>query len=147
MTTFAYRKPMVAHGYLMRDAELYKTISMMHLANRLLPTLVLPRDVPGLTMAVIGFAPTVLATARLGMVGTYFGPELVFVKPGWIEGFPVGTIPLPINLGHLLAFGTLLEWRRYEIATESAALLVACYTAHMACYTAHIVQEILFSSR
>lgn len=38
ITTFAFREPMVAHGYLMRDAKLYKTLSMMHLGRRILPS-------------------------------------------------------------------------------------------------------------
>jgi hypothetical protein len=142
ITTFAYREPMVAHGYLMRDSKLYKTVSMMHLGRRLLPMVELPRDLPGVAVAALGFAITMLATARLGMVRTYFGTELKFVKPEWIEGFPYGTIPHPMIVGQLFAFGTILYWWRAQITTENAMLLMA----HMTCYTVHMVQEILFSS-
>lgn len=142
LTTFAYRSPMVAHGYLVRDARLYKTVSLTHLARRLWPLVALPRDAPCLLLAGLGFATTVLATARLGVVRTYFGAELGFVKPCWIEGFPYGTVPHPMIVGQLLAFGTMLIWWRREMSTGNAALLVA----HMACYAAHMVQEILFSS-
>jgi uncharacterized MnhB-related membrane protein len=139
MTTFAYRQPMVAHGYLMRDARLYKTVSMLHLARRLLPMVQLPRDVPGLLAASVGFAITILATARLGMVRTYFGTELGFVKPQWIEGFPYGSIPHPMIVGQIFAFAAILFWWRHEISKENTALL----SAHIACYTLHMVQEIL----
>jgi Phospholipid methyltransferase len=142
MTTFAYRQPMVAHGYLMRDAKLYKTIAMMHLGRRLWPMVEFPQDIPGLLIACLGFSLTILATARLGMVRTYFGTELGFVKPEWIHGFPYGTIPHPMIVGQLVAFSTILFWWRNQISQENAVLLMA----HMACYTAHMVQEMLFSS-
>jgi Phospholipid methyltransferase len=139
VTTFAYRQPMVAHGYLMRDARLYKTLSMLHLARRLLPMVQLPRDIPGLLVCTMGFMITLLATARLGMVRTYFGTELNFVKPQWIEGFPYGTIPHPMIVGQIFGFAAILYWWRNEITKESATLLLA----HISCYTFHMVQEIL----
>jgi hypothetical protein len=142
MTTFAFRQPMVAHGFLMRDAKLYKTISMMHLARALVPYVDIPRDVPGLAMACVGFAVTLAATARLGMVRTYFGTELGFVKPRWIEGFPYGTIPHPMIVGQIFAFAVLLVTLWERLAAEHVALLVA----HMSCYAAHMLQEMLTSS-
>jgi hypothetical protein len=140
VTTFAFRAPPVAHGYLMRDSKLYKTISMMHVARRLLPMVGLPRDWPGVSLAIAGFSITMLATARLGMVRTYFGSELDFVKPEWINGFPYGTIPHPMIVGQLVAFGSILWW--FALSPDNVRLLVA----HMTCYTVHMFQEILFSS-
>jgi hypothetical protein len=99
----------------------------------------LPRDVPGLLTAALGFAITILATARLGMVRTYFGTELNFVKPQWIEGFPYGTIPHPMIVGQIFAFAAILFWWRNEISKENTVLLCA----HISCYTVHMVQEIL----
>merc|ERR1712130_494848 len=69
ITTFAYRKPAVAHGFLMRDAKLYKTCALLQLiGRRLLPLVELPRDTVGLLLAVTGFSITILATMQLGMV-------------------------------------------------------------------------------
>ena len=142
VTTFAYRQPMVAIGCLMRDAKIYKTISMVHLARRLLPMVELPRDSIGLLIMSAGFVITLLATARLGMVRTYFGTELGFVKPKWIDGFPYGMIPHPMIVGQLWGFGVILYWFRSEITIPNAALLLA----HMVCYAVHMFQEILYSS-
>jgi hypothetical protein len=142
VTTFAFRQPPVAHGYLMRDAKVYKTISMMHLAKRLLPLVELPRDVVGVALAMAGFALTLVATARLGMVRTYFGTELGFVPPKWIEGFPYGTIPHPMIMGQIFAFSVILYWFWTELSRENVTLLVA----HIACYTTHMTQEIFTSS-
>ena len=137
MTTFAYREPMVAHGYLMRDAKLYKTISMLHLAKRLLPMVQLPRDIVGLAVCIVGFSLTLLATVRLGMVRTYFGTELKFVEPKWIDGFPYGTIPHPMIVGQIFAFATIMYWWWNEMTVENKMLLAA----HISCYTVHMVQE------
>jgi hypothetical protein len=137
ITTFAYREPMVAHGYLMRDAKLYKTISMLHLAKRLLPMVQLPRDSIGLLICILGFSMTLLATVRLGMVRTYFGTELKFVEPKWINGFPYGTIPHPMIVGQIVAFATIMYWWWNEITYENKLLL----TAHISCYTVHMIQE------
>lgn len=142
MATFAYRKPMVAHGYLMRDSKLFKTIAMIHLARRLLPMVEPSRDWIALIAMSAGFIITMLATLRLGYVRTYFGSELDFVKPKWIEGFPYGTIPHPMIVGQLIGFGVILNWYRAELTISTTALLVA----HMTCYTVHMFQEILFSS-
>jgi hypothetical protein len=142
MTTFAYRSPPVAHGYLMRDAKLYKTIAMMHLSKRLFPLISLPNDLPGVAMAVVGFSITILATMQLGMVRTYFGSELGFVKPEWITGFPYNTIPHPMIVGQLLAYSSILFWWRNEMPFETTSLVAG----HMSCYVAHMFQEMLTSS-
>jgi hypothetical protein len=139
IATFAFRQPAVAHGYLMRDAKLYKTVSMLHLAHRLLPLVVLPRDGPALSVACLGFGTTLLATARLGMVRTYFGSELGFVKPKWIHGFPYGYIPHPMINGQIFAFAVILVWFWNDLSTFNAGLLIA----HMSCYATHMLQEIL----
>lgn len=142
MTTFAFRNPPVAHGYLMRDAKLFKSMALAHLGQRLLPLVELPRDWPGVLLAIIGFSITILATLRLGFVRTYFGSELGFVKPEWISGFPYGYIPHPMIIGQLVAFGSILYWWRESMTTETIALLVA----HMSFYTAHMLQEMVYSS-
>jgi hypothetical protein len=139
ITTFAFREPMVAHGYLMRDAKLYKTLSMLHLAYRLVPMVQFSRDLPGLAIACAGFATTLIATARLGMVRTYFGTELGFVKPCWIEGFPYGTIPHPMINGQIFAYLVILFWWKESISRENITLLVA----HISFYTIHMLQEII----
>mmetsp|Transcript_28936 Transcript_28936/g.43702 ORF Transcript_28936/g.43702 Transcript_28936/m.43702 type:complete len:592 (-) Transcript_28936:79-1854(-) len=142
MSTFAFRSRPVAHGYLMRDAKLYKTIALCHLGRRLLPLVMLPRDLPGLCLAVAGFGITMLATARLGFVRTYFGSELGFVEPKWIEGFPYGYIPHPMIVGQLFAYSSILWWWSSDINFETTALIAT----HMSLYTIHMVQEMLTSS-
>ena len=140
MTTFAFREKPVAHGYLMRDAKLYKTIALCHLGRRILPLIDLPHDWPGVLMAVAGFSITMMATARLGFVRTYFGSELGFVKPKWIEGFPYGYIRHPMIVGQLTAYSSILCW--FDMNAETQLLI----GTHMALYTAHMVQEMLTSS-
>ena len=142
ITTFAYRDPPVALGYLMRDAKLYKTISNIHCVRRLWPIVEFSRDLPGLLMVSACSAITLLACARLGMERTYFGTELGFVQPKWINGFPYGTIPHPMIMGQILGFGVVLYWWRTELTIQNAALLVA----HTTCYVIHMLQEILTST-
>jgi hypothetical protein len=142
MTTFAFRDPPVAHGYLVRDCKLFKSLALAHLARRLLPMVELPRDIPGILMASVGFSITILATARLGFVRTYFGSELSFVKPKWIEGFPYGYIPHPMIVGQLMAYASIVYWWQDSLTTENLSILVA----HMTFYTLHMIQEILYSS-
>lgn len=142
MTTFASREPMVAHGFLMRDAKLWKTVALMHLGRRLFPLVQLPGDIPGVLLAMAGFSITILATARLGFARTYFGSELGFVKPNWIEGFPYGYIPHPMIVGQLIAYSSILVWFWERLTTETVTLI----SVHMTFYTAHMVQEMLTSS-
>lgn len=142
MTTFAFRDPPVAFGYLTRDCKLFKTMAMAHLARRLLPLVELPRDIPGLLVVSIGFVITVVATARLGFVRTYFGSELGFVKPEWIHGFPYGYIPHPMIVGQLMAFGSIIYWWYNLLSAENLAILLV----HMTFYTLHMIQEMLYSS-
>lgn len=142
ISTFAYRSPPVAHGFLMRDCKFYKTLALMHLSKRLLPLIQLPDDLPGVAMAVIGFSITILATVQLGMVRTYFGSELGFVKPSWVSGFPYNTIPHPMIVGQLIAYSSILYWFQEKLAFETVALI----GTHMSFYTFHMVQEMLTSS-
>jgi hypothetical protein len=142
ISTFAYRSPPVALGFLMRDCKLYKTIALSHLAKRLLPLVSVPEDLPGVALAIVGFGITILATMQLGMVRTYFGSELGFVKPEWINGFPYETIPHPMIVGQLIGYSSILFWFRDKMPLETAALI----GAHMTCYVVHMVQEMLTSS-
>lgn len=148
LCTFAFRSPPVAHGYLMRDAKLYKTCALLHLGRRLLPLVQVPSDIPGVLLALMGFSITILATVRLGMVRTYFGSELGFVQPKWISGFPYGTIPHPMIMGQLFAYSSILYWfgglenGGGRLGMENVYLVCT----HMAFYASHMVQEILFSS-
>jgi len=142
ISTFAYRTPPVAHGYLMRDCKFYKTLALMHLSKCILPLVQLPRDVPGVALAFSGFTITILATMQLGMVGTYFGSELAFIKPKWVSGFPYNTIPHPMIVGQLFAYSSILLWWKDDLTLESKMLI----TSHMVFYVVHMFQEILTSS-
>ena len=143
ISTFAYRSPPVAHGFLMRDCKFYKSLALMHLSKRVLPLVNdLPNDLIGVAMALCGFSITILATMQLGMVRTYFGSELGFVKPSWISGFPYNTIPHPMIVGQLLGFSSVLFWFWDRLATETVALIAT----HMSFYIFHMVQEMLTSS-
>jgi hypothetical protein len=139
MATFAFRNPPVAHGTLMRDSKLYKTVALMHLSRRLLPLVEVPRDIPGVVLAAVGFSITILATMQLGMVRTYFGTELGFVKPEWISGFPYNAIPHPMIVGQLFAYSSILVWFKDVLPLETVALVCG----HMACYSIHMMQELL----
>jgi hypothetical protein len=145
MSTFAYREPPVGHGYLMRDAKLYKTIALLHLGKRLLPYVQIPQDLPGVALAAAGFSITIMATMQLGMVRTYFGSELGFEKPEWISGFPYNVIPHPMIVGQLFAYSSILAWfwSNEEMMTFETKALIA---GHMSCYTAHMIQEMMTSS-
>lgn len=142
IATFAYRSPPVAHGVLMRDCKFYKTLALMHLSKRIVPLVELPKDIPCIIAALAGFSITILATLQLGMLRTYFGSELGFVKPSWIRGFPYNTIPHPMIVGQLVGFSCILYWFQDIMPVETVALLVA----HMSFYSLHMVQEILTSS-
>lgn len=83
---------------------------------------------PPITLVIAGFTTTLLATARLGLVRTYFGSELGFVKPKWITGFPYGYIPHPMIVGQLMAFASIIYWWFDSLTVETLALLVV----HMA---------------
>ena len=157
MTTFAYREPKVAFGNLMRDAKLFKTLALVQLAYRILPVIELDtiksnfliNDATCTLVSVLGFSITLLATARLGFVRTYFGSELGYVKPEWISGFPYGTIPHPMIVGQLVAFGTLVAWfGGFVTGTDNRLGEEAMYLifGHMGFYTLHMVQEMLTSS-
>jgi len=141
MATFAYRQPPVAHGFLMRDAKLYKTVALMHMSKRLLPLVTL-HDIPTIIAAMVGFGITILATMQLGFERTYFGSELGFVKPEWISGFPYNTIPHPMIVGQLVAWGSIAYGFQDRLTTETAALIAG----HMGLYTLHMIQEMLTSS-
>ena len=49
-----------------------------------------------LAMIVVGYALSMKATKALGLDRTYFGVELGFLAPKWIDEFPYGTIPHPM---------------------------------------------------
>ena len=148
LSTFAFRSPPVAHGQLMRDAKLFKTLALLHLGRRLLPLVQIPQDLPGVLLASMGFGVTILATIRLGMVRTYFGSELGFVEPKWISGFPYGTIAHPMIVGQLFAYTCILYW--FDGFTEDGGRLgmetVYLICTHMMFYSAHMVQEMFLSS-
>jgi hypothetical protein len=141
IATFAFREN-VAHGVLMRDAKLYKTLSMLHLTRLLLPVVELPKDVPMLALASCGFALTLLATYRLGMVRTYFGTELGLVPPKFITDFPYGTIPHPMIVGQIFGMSVLLA----SLHPRLTPAVIAVLAAHIGSYTGHMVQEILTSA-
>lgn len=142
ISTFAFRNPPVAHGQLMRDAKLFKTLAMAHMSKRLFPLIQLPNDLPTILLAAVGFGITILATMQLGMVRTYFGSELGFCKPEWISGFPYNTIPHPMIVGQLVAWGSIL-WGFHDRMTPETGMLIG---GHMSFYTLHMIQEMLTSS-
>ena len=153
MTTFAYRTPPVALGNLMRDAKLYKTISMLHLARLLVPMVLSSWSSAGvggtwvgLGLALACFSVTILATTRLGLVRTYFGAELGFVQPRWIVGFPYGYLPHPMILGQLSAYAVIGWWWRSQLISDESSKAALLLAAHATCYTMHLIQEMLTSS-
>ena len=148
ISVFAYRTPPVAIGNVMRDAKLYKTLALGQLAYRLLPIVDVEKDYPALCVMAAGFATTILATAQLGFIRTYFGSELGFVKPEWVSGFPYSVIPHPMIVGQLIAFGTMIYWFGgcYDDVNRLGVENMALIWAHVVCYTVHMIQEICTSS-
>ena len=148
MSTFAFRRPPVAFGNLMRDAKFFKTLALAQLAYRILPHLRFTKDWPALIVAAAGFAITILATAQLGFVRTYFGTELGFVKPQWVDGFPYSVIPHPMIVGQLIAYAIIFYWfgGYYDSVDRLGMSTKALIGGHFGCYTLHMVQEIFGSS-
>jgi hypothetical protein len=148
ITTFGFRKPPVAYGEFMRDCKIYKTMALFHLAKMMYPKIdismsssSIPHDLLPIILSLAGFGVTLLATYRLGYVRTYFGSELGFVKPKWIEGFPYGYIPHPMIVGQLFAFANILFWWGSQMEPSEKALV----GGHMYFYTVHMIQEIFYS--
>ena len=123
----------VCFGRFVRDAQLFKSVAVAHLAVRLLPAVRLPRDTLPLLLLVGGLGVTALASWRLGTTRTYFGAELGLVRPAWVVGFPYGTLPHPMILGQLVALGAL--WWGWP------AMRGALVATHAALYAAVLAQE------
>ena len=109
ITTY-YNRDNIAYEDFKRDVLLFKSIALMNLAyvylspfdfeiSRVLNE-VNPRC---LAMIVVGYALSMKATKALGLDRTYFGVELGFLAPKWIDEFPYGTIPHPMIVSQLLA--------------------------------------------
>ena len=109
ITTY-YNRDNIAYEDFKRDVLLFKSIALMNLAyvylspfdfeiSRVLNE-VNPRC---LAMIVVGYALSMKATKALGLDRTYFGVELGFLAPKWIDEFPYGTIPHPMIVSQILA--------------------------------------------
>jgi len=142
ITTFGIRDRPVAFGQFIRDVKLYKTLALCHLAYIMYPHVDISRDIMGLVGTMIGFGITVIATVKLGFERTYFGMELGFCKPKWIEGFPYGYIPHPMIVGQLIALSVVLVWWNNIIDMKDQIFIFT----HMSFYAVHMMQEEFYSS-
>jgi hypothetical protein len=97
-------------------------MSMLHLGWRLLPLVKPFHDFLGLLMVGAGFGISSMAMARLGAIRTYFGTELGFVKPQWVNRFPYGSILHPMIVGQIIAFSSFLYWWQRELSLNNILL-------------------------
>jgi len=87
------------------DSMVLKTISLAALA------FVFWVSVPSLLSLIViaaGFALNLSAVLALGADRTYYGVELGAISPERVNSFPYSTIPHPMLLGNIIAYGGML---------------------------------------
>lgn len=96
---------------------------------------------PQIIVAAFGIFVSTMATATLGLSGTYFGIELGFVKADYkfVNSFPYNIFPHPMILGQVVAFGAL-----YTIPHMHQGIVCPVWfmPLHIALYLVHMTQEI-----
>lgn len=133
IATFAERRG-VAFPRFVRDALLFKTLSMAHLGWIYLwwwsfsPI--------SLAAIALGVGVSMRAAQVLGFKRTYFGWELGRLLPERIDRFPYGVIPHPMIVGAVIALlGVALQ-------PELRAAWPWLVPGHVGLYLVHLAQEI-----
>jgi len=142
ITTFGFRRPAVAYGNFLRDANLFALMAKSRLLYIMYPKVEFARDFYALSIVACGFSIALFARHRIGEVRTFFGSELGFVQPKWITGFPYGYIPHPMIVGQLISFAAILYWWDAQLSLSEKLL----FLGHITGYSVHMVQEIFGSS-
>lgn len=92
-------------------------------------------DPISIVMIFSGYAVSIMATNALGIDRTYFGAELGFCEPKWINQFPYGYIPHPMILSQIWA---LLGFYKAAHMHSSWPYLIP---VHITLYSIHMLQE------
>lgn len=132
-----YFRDNVDYGSFKRDVFLFKSLAVA----QLLYFYFFPAqqdfqwDLVSLGMIVVGYAISVKATKALGIDRTYFGAELGYCEPKWIEEFPYGYIPHPMIVCQIVS---LLGFLKADHFVPSFSYLIHF---HILFYLTHMVQE------
>lgn len=103
----AYAFGAVPHAVFKRDAILMKGAALAAFAFAYFAA---PIDPLSLAVSAIGFLLNAAGARALGADRTYYGHEVAGLPPARITAFPYSTIPHPMLLGNVIAFGgTLLN--------------------------------------
>jgi len=141
--TYYYRDN-VAYLDFKRDVLIFKSLALAQLAYLYLsphgfnPVSALTADPISVLMIASGYGVSMLATKALGLDRTYFGVELGFCEPKWIDAFPYSTIPHPMITSQVFALLGILKG-----AGSIRASFPWLLPLHIALYLAHMLQEIL----
>lgn len=133
MGTFEIREG-VRYGQFVREAVFFRAVSMIQLAY----WYVVGFEPNWVSLILIGtgFGLSMLASHRLGFVGTYFGAELGQIEPRWERSFPYGTIPHPMIVGNLIGLVGI------GLSPELSERFPWLVPSHCALYLIHLVQEV-----
>jgi len=142
ISTFGFRKPAVAYGVFLRDANVFAIMAKIRLFYIMYWKVEFSRDCVALLCIACGLSVATLARYHLGEVRTFFGSELGFVQPKWVTSFPYGYIPHPMIVGQLITLAIILFWWNAQLSQLENLV----FLGHMACHIVHMVQETLCSS-
>lgn len=132
MATYYHRKNL-AYPLFLRDVIFFKAISVIHLVFHYFYNFQF--DMLSILMIIGGYALAASAALALGKEKTYFGIELGFCKPVWINAFPYNSIPHPMIFGAIIA---LLGYYKMDSFRTAMPLLVP---GHILLYVMHCAQE------
>jgi hypothetical protein len=136
--TVYYSRPVLPHGCFKRDALLFKTVAVAHLAWLTYSGFEWSAlHLLGLGFVAVGSVLTMAATAALGMDLTYFGRELGVVPPSvFVARWPYNGVAHPMIVGQLIALAGL--WFQPVLRGAQWWWLVP---THAALYLVHLLQE------
>ena len=125
----------IAHCQFIRDCILFKTISLIHLANYILPNvyeeLQLQRDAVVIVLVITACALSLHASVRLGRARLYFGRELGYIEvkdesAGSKQRMEYISPYFIISLGQICALGVTSWWGiEHHLSPECMYLLAA----------------------
>ncbi len=117
-----------------RDAVFFKGVSFGLLGACAWP--VFTPDPLSLTLMAVGFGLSTWSASLLGRDRTYFAAELGLVEPKWVDRFPYGFIPHPMNVGSMIGLVGVGALPGFH---DRWPWLVP---AHLGLYGVHLAQEI-----
>mmetsp|Transcript_23062 Transcript_23062/g.37046 ORF Transcript_23062/g.37046 Transcript_23062/m.37046 type:complete len:592 (+) Transcript_23062:52-1827(+) len=129
-----YSRRDIAFGAFKRDAMLFKTLALGHLAYYYVKNFTF--DIVSLACILVGYSMAAAATRALGIDKTYFGSELGHCQPKYVSAFPYNCIPHPMIVGAVIG---LVGFHKMEGFRREMPYLVPI---HIALYLLHMTQEI-----